>query len=71
MRQEGYGPGWGEYLSVKGRVFAVGDVLNLPGRTPVAHPWRIVAVEPDPDPYYNGRLYLEPALPSTEQPAPN
>jgi hypothetical protein len=41
------------------RRYEVGEVLNLPGPTAVARAWRIVEIEPDPDPEFQGRLYLE------------
>jgi hypothetical protein len=57
--------GRAQYLSAKGRQFAVGDVLNLPPPFPRGSVWIVVAVEPPETDGYDGTLVIEPAPPAT------
>ncbi len=53
----------GDYSSAKGRMFEVGDLVNLPPPLPRGSIWRVVAVEPPETEGREGTLVLEQATP--------
>jgi hypothetical protein len=52
-------------VSAKGRIYSVGDRLNLPPPLPRGSLWTVIAVEEPETEGYDGTLVLEPA-PSTD-----
>jgi hypothetical protein len=57
------GFGDADYHSAKGRMFVVGDRVNMPPPLPRGSVWRVVAVDPPETAGYDGTLVLEQAAP--------
>jgi hypothetical protein len=54
------GEPYGVFGSPSGRTFEAGDVLRLPPPAGRGTPWLVVAVHPDADASFDGRLELAP-----------
>jgi hypothetical protein len=55
------GEPFGLFGSPSGRTFKPGDVLRIPPPAGAGRAWLVVAVHPDPEPGFDGRLELVPA----------